>query len=162
MEIFSQYLGVVTSIITILGLPAAIFVYLQEQKSQRSEREYGTFNALDEKYIEIQQLCLEYPELDVFDSPYDNPKELSEEQKKQEEAILLVRISIFERAFLMYQRTASQSKKDQWEGWEIEIKEWFSRGNFRSAWEEHGSYFDKTFFEYFNRFMSNAVAVNKA
>ncbi|MCK4585759.1 MAG: hypothetical protein KAU29_00330 [Gammaproteobacteria bacterium] len=162
MDVISQYLEAVTFIITIMGVPAAIFIYLKEQKNQRIEREYGTFDALDEKYIEIQQLCIEHPELDVFDSPFSNPKELSEEQKKQEEAILLIRISIFERAFLMYQRTTSQSKKDQWEGWELEITEWLSRSNFRIVWEEHGSYFDKSFFEYFNSCMPSVVATNEA
>ena len=51
----------------------------------------------------------------------------------------------------MYQRTASQSTIEQWEGWEIEIIEWFSRDNFRAAWKEHGSYFDK----YFDRYLEN-------
>ena len=160
MDVISQYLELVTFIITIMGVPAAIFIYLKEQKSQRIEREYGTFDALDQKYIEIQQLCLEYSELDVFDSPYTSPKKLSEEQMKQEEAILLIRISIFERAFLMYQRTTSKSKKDQWEGWELEVNEWLARDNFRSVWSEHGPYFDKSFFEYFNRSIPIAVVTN--
>ena len=150
MDVISQYLELATFIITIMGVPAALYIYLKEQNDQRSEREYGTFDALDQKYIEIQQLCLEYSELDVFDSPFANPKELSEEQQKQEEAILLIRISIFERAFLMYQRTTSKSKKDQWQGWEVEIKEWLERDNFKSVWSEHGPYFDKSFFEHFN------------
>ena len=155
MDSVSQYLEIATFIITILGVPAAIFVYIKEQENQRAEREYGTFDALDAKYIEIQQLCLEHPELDVFDSPFSNPVKLSEQQQKQEEAILLIRISVFERAYLMYQRTASQSKIEQWEGWEIEIIEWFSRDNFRAAWKEHGSYFDKDFFKYFDRYLEN-------
>ncbi|PCI73489.1 MAG: hypothetical protein COB38_00015 [Gammaproteobacteria bacterium] len=154
MDIISQYLEIATFIITILGLPAAIFVYIKEQEHQRAEREYGTFDALDAKYIEIQQLCLENPQLDVFDSPFANPIELTEQQQKQEEAILLIRISIFERAFLMYQRTRSESKQSQWDGWELEIKEWFSRKNFITTWNEHGAYFDKSFFEHFNRYIS--------
>lgn len=151
MDNLSQYLEMATFVITILGLPAAIYVYLKEQKQQRIEREYGTFDALDEKYIEIQQLCLEHPELDVFDSPYESPKSLNEEQKKQEEAILLIRISVFERAFLMYQRASTDQQKGQWLGWEEEIKEWFERDNFKATWTEHGSYFDQSFYEYFNQ-----------
>lgn len=161
MDVIAQYLEIATFIITILGLPAAIFAYLQEQKSQRIEREYGTFDALDEKYIEIQQLCLEHPELDIFDTPFVKPKELSETQKKQEEAILLIRLSVFERAFLMYQRATSQAKQGQWEGWEQEIIEWFSRDNFRTAWIEHGPYFDKAFFEYFNQRMPDKIVSNE-
>jgi len=161
MSVISQYLEIATFVITILGVPAAIFVYLKEQNNQRAEREYGTFDALDGKYIEIQQLCLEHPELDVFDSPFDNPAELSEQQQKQEEAILLIRISIFERSFLMYQRTTSQAKQGQWKGWELEIIEWLARDNFRSVWDEHGAYFDKSFFEYFNSRIPEDMISNK-
>lgn len=152
MSQIALYLEIATFIITIMGVPAAIFLYMKEQHQQRIEREYGTFDALDEKYIEIQQLCLEYPELDVFDSPYASPKDLSEEEEKQEEAILLIRISIFERAYLMYNRTTSRAKYGQWEGWELEIKEWFERDNYRIVWSEHGKYFDKSFFDYFNKY----------
>ncbi|PCJ32914.1 MAG: hypothetical protein COA90_01380 [Gammaproteobacteria bacterium] len=150
MDITSHYLELATFLITIMGVPAALFIYLREQHNQRTEREYGTYDALDDKYIEIQQLCLEHPSLDVFDSPFVNPPALTEEQKKQEEAILLIRISIFERAFLMYQRTRSQAKKDQWEGWEIEINEWLARDNFKAVWAEHSPYFDKSFVQSFN------------
>lgn len=90
MELLASYLEITTFIITILGVPTAIYLYVKEQYRQRIEREYGTFDALDAKYIEIQQLCLQYPELDAFDSPYDTPRHLTEEQKKQEEAILMI------------------------------------------------------------------------
>ena len=98
MDTIAQYLEIATFIITILGLPFALYIYVDEQKAQRSEREYGTYDALDDKYIELQQLCLQYPRLDIFDSPFVNPNTLTEEDEKQEEAILLIRISIFERA----------------------------------------------------------------
>ncbi|WP_286269243.1 hypothetical protein [Thalassotalea hakodatensis] len=151
MEQLSQYLEIMTFIITIFGVPSAIFAYIKEQNKQRLEREYGTFDALDEKYIEIQQLCIEHPELDVFDSPYESPRELTETQKKQEEAILLIRIAIFERAYLMYNRVTFGSQTDQWQGWELEIKEWFLRNNFRQVWAVHGKYFDTSFFRHFEK-----------
>ena len=151
MDQVHQYLEISTFLITIMGLPAAIFLYLKEHHKQREEREYGTFNSLDEKYIEIQQLCLAHPELDAFDTPYAEPRVLSDQEEKQEEAILLIRISIFERAYLMYQRTTSQAKKGQWEGWELEIEGWFQRGNFKKVCEDHGLYFDKEFFTHFNK-----------
>lgn len=150
MEIISQYLEITTFIITILGVPVALYIYKQEQNSQREEREYGTYDALDDKYIDLQQLCLEHPKLDVFDSPFDEPNRLSKEEEKQEEAILLIRISIFERAFLMYKRENSTAKKDQWNGWEIEIDEWLSRNNFNLIWNTHKKYYDQAFVQYFS------------
>ena len=154
METLAQYLEITTFIITILGVPFAIYMYLNEQKTQRAEREYGTYDALDDKYIELQQLCLQYSKLDIFDSPFQNPNELTEEDRKQEEAILLIRISIFERAFLMYQREAAKAKKDQWDGWDVEIKEWLERKNFRAIWDIHNSYYDQAFAKYFNQHLT--------
>lgn len=99
----------------------------------------------------MQQLCLQYPKLDIFDSPFINPNTLTEEDQKQEEAILLIRISIFERAFLMYQREAAQAKANQWEGWEIDVLEWLERENFKDIWQVHKQYYDKTFVDYFDK-----------
>lgn len=150
IDTLSQYLEISTFIITILGVPFAIYMYIDEQKSQRSEREYGTYDALDDKYIELQQLCLQYPKLDIFDTEFVNPNKLTEEEQKQEEAIMLIRISIFERAFLMYQRESAKAKQDQWEGWEIDIIEWLDRKNFKDIWEVHKQYYDKSFAGYFD------------
>ncbi|NOZ63328.1 MAG: hypothetical protein GXO74_16865 [Calditrichaeota bacterium] len=151
MDELIKLLEILSYLITILGVPAAIFVYLKEQRLQREEREYGTFDALDNKYIELQELCLNYPDLDIFDTPLKKQKTLTEKERKQEEAILLIRISIFERAFLMYQRVTSKVKKDQWEGWDIEIREWLDRKNFKDIWSIHKKYFDKKFVEHYDR-----------
>ena len=151
MDTIAQYLEIITFLITILGLPFALYIYINEQKAQRAEREYGTYDALDDKYIELQQLCIQYPKLDVFDTPFVNPNTLTEEDQKQEEAILLIRISIFERAFLMYQREAAQAKAAQWEGWEIDVLEWLERKNFKEIWKVHKQYYDKTFVQYFDQ-----------
>lgn len=155
MDTLHEYLEIATYIITILGVPAAIYIYLKEQRLQREEREYGTYDALDDKYIELQQLCLEYPSLDIFDTPLAEQQQLSEGQRKQEEAILLIRISIFERAFLMYQRASSEGRKGQWEGWDVDMKEWLERKNYRAVWDNHNQYYDKSFVEYLNRNLSD-------
>lgn len=154
MDALHQYFEFATFIVTLLGVPTAIFIYTKEQRLQREEKEYGTYDALDDKYIDLQQLCLDYSELDIFDTPFEAPIELTEPQQKQEEAILLIRISIFERAFLMYRRSPSKSKQDQWKGWDVEIKEWLERDNFRKVWDEHGSYFDKAFADNYNKFLA--------
>ena len=91
---FVQYLDVASQIITLLGVPTAIYLYIKEQKTQREEREHDTFDSLDNKYIELQELCLSYPHLDVFDTKKIETKPLTESEKKQEEAIILIRISI--------------------------------------------------------------------
>lgn len=150
MQTLLTTLEMLSYAVTILGVPAAIFVYLREQYNVRQEREYGTFDSLDDKYIELQTLCLDYPELDIFDTPYDEPPSLSKEKQKQEEAFLLIRVAIFERAFLMYSRTSEGARKAQWQGWEVEILEWMDRENYAKVWQEHKHYYDQAFVEYFD------------
>ena len=93
---------------------------------------------------------------DIFDSPFVNPNTLTEEDAKQEEAILLIRISIFERAFLMYQREAAKAKENQWYGWEVDVLEWLERKNFSDIWNEHKQYYDKTFVQHFDQKLMNS------
>lgn len=159
VDIFFANLATIVDLITLLGVPTAICVYSMEQRQRRMEREYGTYDALDDKYIELQQLCLNHVELDVFDTPYDKPRELSEQQKKQEDAILYIRIAIFERAYLMYKRSRSKGiRKNQWAGWEIEIREWLERENFRALWALNRQYFDQEFIEFFDRHLDSKAS----
>jgi len=139
-----------TFVVTIIGLPVAIISYFREQRALRDEREYGTYDVLDDKYIELQQLCLEHPRLDIFDTAFSSPNELNEGEQKQQEAILLIRISIFERAYLMYQRSTRKGKANQWLGWEVEINEWLARKNFLDVWHDQKEYYDQEFVEYFD------------
>ena len=55
----------------------------------------------------------------------------------------------------MYQREAAKAKKDQWEGWKLEILEWLERQNFKDIWEIHKQYYDKSFVSYFEMKLSN-------
>ncbi len=161
MDTIHQCLEIATFVFTLFGVPIAIYIYVKEQKLQREEREYGTYDALDDKYIEIQRLCLEYPYLDIFDTPLERQKDLTEEEQKQEEAILLIRISIFERAFLMYRRTSSTKRKAQWEGWETDMKEWLKRKNYKDVWNKNSKYYDKNFVDYLNNYLSGKEVKNR-
>ncbi|OUR73641.1 hypothetical protein A9Q78_02920 [Methylophaga sp. 41_12_T18] len=156
MEQLHFYLEMATFVVTIIGLPVAIISYFREQHALRDEREYGTYDVLDDKYIELQQLCLDHPRLDIFDTPFHSPNELDEGEQKQQEAILLIRISIFERAYLMYQRSTRQGKANQWLGWEVEINEWLERENFLTVWLDQKEYYDQEFVKYFDANISQS------
>lgn len=138
------------NIITVIWLPYAIFAYLRENKNRRLERRKESYAKLDERYIEMQKLCLKYPKFDVFDTPKKNPKKLNKDQEKQEEALLLIRIAIFEMAFLELNSMSDEERESQMGGWYREIFEWIERDNFKKVWIEHSEYYDSTFAEYFN------------
>ncbi len=146
-----KILGIIVAIITIITAPVALYVYQHEQNTLREERAYGTYDALDDKFIDLQKLCLNYSDLDVFETPFEKSPILNEKQKKQEEVLLLVRLALYERAFLMYRNADSQGKKEQWKGWELNVKTWLRRRNFREMWDSHASTFDDSFFNHFNK-----------
>lgn len=152
---FLDYLDAISKIMVILGFPLAYIQYLRTKRKEKRDREYGTYNALDEKYLEFQKLCLEHPYLNIFDIPDKEPKKLDDKQRKEELILLTMLISIFERAYLLYSDQNSAIKKKQWVGWDLYIKSYCERKNFLHAWEISGTTFDTDFETYmktnFNR-----------
>lgn len=140
------HLEVLTRLVVLLGIPTGLYQYWRKIRYERRDRDYGTYNALDEKYIDFQRLCLDHPELDVFDIPdATTPAELSKEHKKQELIAFTLLFSIFERAFLMYRDRSRRVRAKQWTGWEAYLLSYCKRPNFRGAWDISGHTFDDDF-----------------
>ncbi len=143
-----DYLDAIGKTVVILGLPLAYFQYKRTKRKEKKDREYGTYNALDEKYLEFQKLCLDHPYLNIFDIPDKAPEKLNAKQEKEELILLTMLFSIFERAYLLYSDQYSDIKKKQWVGWDSYIKSYCKRENFLRAWEVSGSTFDTDFEKY--------------
>lgn len=153
MSSFLFWLEVLSKLVIICGFPFAYYQYRKAKEKEKRDREYGTYHALDEKYIEFQKLCLQYPYLNVFDIPDALPAELNAEQKKEELILFTMLFSIFERAFLLYTdpQQTSAIKEKQWVGWDSYISSYCNRENFLSAWEISGSTFDTEFEKYMRK-----------
>jgi len=96
-----QILQLISSITSIIGIPIGIYLFYDAKRKEQRDREYGTYNALDKKYIEYLKLCLQNPDLDVFDIPLKPVRKPTPEQARREEIILAILLSILERAYLM-------------------------------------------------------------
>lgn len=151
---FTDTLDLINKLVVVLGVPIAIYQYIMTKRKERHDREYGTYDALDEKYIEFQQLCLKYPYLDVFDVPDKSPVKLNPSQEKEELVIFTILFSIFERAYLLYSDESSAVKKKQWSGWDEYIKDFSKRQNFKNAWKVSGQTFDTRFQEYMEKIIT--------
>jgi hypothetical protein len=139
----------VASYLTIvLGLPLALYQYRRKTYKEQLDREYGTYNALDEKYLEFVRLCFDYPQLDIFDIPDASPSKAPPIEEKRELIAFTMLFSIFERAYLMYADQRSTIKKRQWSGWHEYLTEYCARVNFRRAWRISGNTFDTSFQEF--------------
>jgi hypothetical protein len=78
------YAGLVSNLAIFFGVPIAIYKYWESKRKEQRDRENGTYGALDEKYLEFEQICLRMPELNVFDFPDGNPAPLNVTQQRQE------------------------------------------------------------------------------
>jgi hypothetical protein len=149
MADLKMVLDVVVAIVSLVGLPVAIVLFFLNKRRERLDREYGTYNALDEKYIEYLKLCVEHPDLDVFDLPSSSRTERLGPQRRELQ-IFAVLIAILERSFLMYRDKSRSVRAAQWSGWEAYIRDWATRPNFRRAWRRLSGEYDRSFENFMN------------
>ena len=144
-----QILQILTSVASIIGIPVAIYVYWSNKTKERKEKEYETYHALDEKYYEYIELCLQYPDLNLFYLPLSKDVPLTPPQMIQKYALFEILISLLERAHIMYSDQSTSIKKAQWEGWELYIQRWSQRRDFRELWSTLApGYYDERFTQY--------------
>jgi hypothetical protein len=141
----SSRLEALSRLVVLVGVPTGLVQFYLKSRNEQRDRAYGTYNALDEKYVQFQRLCLDSPRLDVFDVPDAKPVELTPEEKKQELIAFTLLFSIFERAFLMYKDQSRKVREKQWTGWQDYLVSYCRRENFRQAWQISGHTFDSEF-----------------
>lgn len=121
-------------IATILGIPIFLFSYLTNQAAERRRAEYGTYDALDEKYVEFQRLAVQYPRLDIADSPLKKPHEdLNDEEIVIRRTLYQILFATFERAYLMYKDKSDRLRANQWKGWDAYLEAYCDRAAFVDA-----------------------------
>lgn len=148
LDAATKTLDVLVKFAQLIGIPVGIYVYWRNKKSERIDREYGTYHALDEKYIEYLKLCLANPDLDVADMPKVNAATLTEEQSHRQIIMFSILMSIMERAYIMYKDKSDAMRQAQWSGWDAYIQDWRRRENFAAALPFLASEFDVGFCNY--------------
>lgn len=134
-------ISVLADVVTTLGVFSLVgggiaffLTYASDQKAQRETAEYGTYDALDDRYIEFQRLSFEHPELDIADIPQPNPPQLNELQVQQRRIAYQILIATFERAFVMYKVRSKELRDAQWGGWDQYIDQYCDRPGFVDAY----------------------------
>lgn len=104
--------------IVMTGVIIGVWKYWLAKKLEAAEAVYRTYDEVDNKYYEYQQLCLQYPELDIGPTPKDHSSQTQDPDIHRREIIALsLLFSLFERTYLMYKNHHSHLKRAQWEGW---------------------------------------------
>ncbi len=120
-------------VVTVVGLPFAIAVFIYERRRERKNEEEEIFQRLSDEYREFLKLVLDNADLHLLRTEGIR-QELTEEQKERRLAIFGILISLFERAYLLvYEETMDKQARRMWQSWEDYMREWVHRAEFRDA-----------------------------
>jgi hypothetical protein len=118
-------------VVTVVGLPLAICVFLFEQRKERENEEEEVYQLLSDNYQDFLKVALDNPDLRLF-SP-GGATLLNPEQKERQLIIFNMLLSLFERAYLLlYEDHMSPKQARRWNSWEDYILEWCRRPDFRT------------------------------
>jgi hypothetical protein len=118
-------------VVTVVGLPLAIGVFLYEQRKERENEEEEVYQLLSDNYQDFLKVALDNPDLKLF-SAQARPS-LDAEQQERLLIIFEMLVSLFERAYLLlYEEDMSPKQARRWHSWEDYILEWCRRAEFRS------------------------------
>lgn len=117
-------------IVTVIGLPLAILVFLYEQRKERENEEEEVYQLLSDNYQDFLKVALENPDLRLFST--SDKTELNEEQQERLLIIFSMLTSLFERAYLLlYEEQMAPKQARRWNSWEDYIAEWCHKPHFR-------------------------------
>src|SRR5262249_26768382 len=96
-------------IVTAVGLPCAIFVFLFEQKKERDSDEEEVYQLLSDNYQDFLKVALDNPDLRMFSSA--QTPDLTAEQRERMLIIFNMLISLFERAYILLYEESMSAKQ---------------------------------------------------
>jgi len=126
-----QWLEALSYLVTIVGLPFAIAVFLYEQRRERQNEEEEIYQRLSDEYGEFLKLTLQNADLQLMRTDVDEAA-LSAEQLERRSVLFELLISIFERAYLLvYEEHMKRQTQRLWSSWEDYMRSWCRRRDFR-------------------------------
>jgi hypothetical protein len=146
-------------IVTVVGLPLAIGVFLYEQRKERENEDEEAYQLLSDAYTDFLKLVLANPDLQLRTRTHI--ANLSADQRERMMVLYEILIALFERAYLLaYEDDMPDRKRRRWLSWEDYMREWCGREDFRSALPEllHGE--DPDFSRYIKR-LAQEEAMNQ-
>ena len=119
-------------IVTVIGLPCAIFVFLYEQRKERENEEEEVYQLLSDNYQDFLKISLDNSDLHLFSE--DISSDLTDQQKERLFIIFTMLTSLFERAYLLlYEEKMAPKQARRWNSWEDYIIEWCNTADYRAA-----------------------------
>ncbi|MDH4110138.1 MAG: hypothetical protein OEW35_17780 [Gammaproteobacteria bacterium] len=143
-------------VVTVLGLPLAIGVFLYEKRRERAAEEAEVYEALSSNYHDFLRLALDNPDLRLMSKLRTD--DLTDVQRERMIAIFGLLIATFERAYLLlYDTDLTGKEARRWRSWEDFMQEWCGREDFREAMPQLLQGEDPEFAAYLRRLADEAA-----
>lgn len=127
------WLEALSYVVTILGFPGAIAVFVYEHRRRSANEENEIHRNLSEEYDNFLRLVLDNADLLLLRRSGAEPG-LSEEQQERREIIFRMLLSLFEKAYIiLYDDDMGREAKRRWLSWEDDMREWCRKHDFRAA-----------------------------
>jgi hypothetical protein len=116
-------------VVTVIGLPLAIALFLYEQRKERRNEEDEVYQLLSDAYNDFLKVVIDNPDLRLRSNTV--PPDRSPEQQERMLAIFDMLISLLERAYLTaWTPEMTPEQKRRWNSWEDFMREWIRRDDF--------------------------------
>ena len=120
---------VASYVVTVVGLPLAIVIFIFEQRRERRNEEDEVYQLLSNAYNDFLRVVIDNPDLRLR-SQTATP-DLTAEQQERMLLILDMLISLLERAYLTaYDDNMNEAQRRRWNSWEDFMREWVRRDDF--------------------------------
>jgi len=129
-ELIMVWLEALSYVVTILGFPVAILVFIHDKKRSARNEEDELHRQLSEEYDNFLRLVLDNADLLLLRKS-SAPKTLTEEQLERRSIIYMMLVSLFEKAYIiLYDDDMNQDARRRWMSWEDDMREWAKRKDF--------------------------------
>ncbi len=116
-------------VVTVFGLPYAIFLFLHEHRSERDSEDEEAYQLLQDAYNDFLKIVLDNPDLRLRSAQKND--DLTDEQRERMLIIFEMLIALFERAYIVsYEPELKGVALRRWNSWDDYMREWCRREDF--------------------------------
>lgn len=157
-----QWWETAANVVTVVGLPFALAVFIWEQRRQRQNDEEEIYQRLSDEYTAFMKIVMQNADLGLLRRGRDAGP-LDPEQQERKLALFNILIALFERAYiLVYEERMNPQTRRLWQSWEDYMRDWCRREDFRSSLDELLRGEDPAFAEHILRISKEETASARA
>jgi hypothetical protein len=125
----SDFWETASFVVTVFGLPFAIFLFLYEQRKERDSEDEEAYQLLQDAYNDFLKIVLDNPDLKLRSTTMT--RDLNDEQRERMLIIFEMLIALFERAYIVsYEEDLKGVALRRWNSWDDYMREWCRREDF--------------------------------